>query len=1139
MKSQIALIVSFIFLSLTVSGAVAGVNEPGSAQWIEVSGSWRAIPTGVELDAPYRGRALLLSDLGDLNGPFKLEAVLTCFETEKAWRNAFLVFGYQDPKNFSYAGIYCGRRRVAIGEVINGRTTDRGLAFYPLQAAVPYLVSFRNEGDEAILSIDAQEKIRIPASSLTSTKGKIGLNAWYARSRFEGFNIELLHDDEDPNHLHKVTRVTRPGGPCTSCSAQRDPYPMDHDHDHGAHMDDPVKREEHLAAFNLVRDAGATLRVAGDALWSNMDTLAGDRIMIEEGATVTVDGDFSGQALEWIRVDGTLRFDPSKDTALKAVTVVIGHTGTFEMGTALDRISAGKTAKIVIADRGERNKLYDPLDLSGGFISHTAKTSIYGALVQAHAVPREDLVRGLSVITFDGPPAGWKAGDALLFAGTKIDVNEDEVITVAEISPDGRTARLARALQFDHVARDSSGTPYYEYERVTREDVEIPVGNLTRNVQFMSEVIGSDLYGADVRRDISRRGHFMVMHVHSGVVVDGAGFYGLGRTNADIVHTSPVLDDHGNVMPLTDANTIGRYALHFHGRTGASIDNPPQIVRNSAIVGSPKHGLVHHGAHLVAEGNVSYRCNGSGFFAENGSEIGTWRNNLAVRSQKQAIEPTRDAQFDFGFAGHGFWLQSPGIELLDNYSFGHSGTCFSVYTFPNRENGHDVRFDSANLREDLKALNIHGGKPALVPMHVPFHASGNKGGASKSGFLVGNHLLNVPHSVNSVVENSVLWGVKERGLIAAYSRSITYRQSKVLGDRTYPVQYAIQGNGATEHMLYEDLVVIGWGTGLAAPGKGHNEMRDCYFNNVVNVAFTNSVAPRDFQMERLTFGTLDPGAPAWAGEKHENIAMQVSANALGTGMLGALFMQKTEKMMMMMQSKDPMMMEEEGISSDYIWLDGERLYYLEQSGSHILFTGTGIPELDGKTGDRLWREYHLAVAGTVAPPEARRVEGVAGLVGPDTETILTPIVLNSPWTTNDYSGYVPVVTDVESGGTVRGTAVTLKEGWNFIPVRVAGVQRTVLVYGDRTPPAFTKVYAPPRLEVHPLDLPRRMALTFSFTDQVAHVTVGLFAGATVDLPVTPDGGRIPVVLEFEDQAGNKASGTAEIAVTSRAQRILP
>ena len=79
----------------------------------------------------------------------------------------------------------------------------------------------------------------------------------------------------------------------------------------------------------------------------------------------------------------------------------------------------------------------------------------------------------------------------------------------------------------------------------------------------------------------------------------------------------------------------------------------------NVIVDSPKHGLVNHGGHVVAENNVTYAVHGSHFFAENGSEVGAFRDNLAIYSKGSGDKVrARDCVFDFGHGGHGFWARA-------------------------------------------------------------------------------------------------------------------------------------------------------------------------------------------------------------------------------------------------------------------------------------------------------------------------------------------------------------------------------------------------------------------------------------------------------------------------------------------------
>ncbi len=148
------------------------------------------------------------------------------------------------------------------------------------------------------------------------------------------------------------------------------------------------------------------------------------------------------------------------------------------------------------------------------------------------------------------------------------------------LSADGKTVTLDRPLAYQH------GDIYGYAEAV-------PVGNLSRNVVIESEN----------SKDVSRRGHIMFMHTQD-VVLDSVLFRELGRTNVEGELTSPRVKD-GKLEAGTDANSIGRYAVHFHIRWGATYKQQPFVVRNSAVVGSPKLGIVNHGGYGLVDDNVS------------------------------------------------------------------------------------------------------------------------------------------------------------------------------------------------------------------------------------------------------------------------------------------------------------------------------------------------------------------------------------------------------------------------------------------------------------------------------------------------------------------------------------------------------
>ncbi len=81
----------------------------------------------------------------------------------------------------------------------------------------------------------------------------------------------------------------------------------------------------------------------------------GSRVVIPASRTVPVQGQHDKARVNWLRVDGTLRFDPKVNTSLKVVTLVGNFKSTIEIGTEKDRVEAGVAARLILGDRGARD----------------------------------------------------------------------------------------------------------------------------------------------------------------------------------------------------------------------------------------------------------------------------------------------------------------------------------------------------------------------------------------------------------------------------------------------------------------------------------------------------------------------------------------------------------------------------------------------------------------------------------------------------------------------------------------------------------------------------------------------------------------------------------------------------------------
>ncbi|MEM6366299.1 MAG: G8 domain-containing protein, partial [Planctomycetota bacterium] len=326
------------------------------------------------------------------------------------------------------------------------------------------------------------------------------------------------------------------------------------------------------AMMALVTDAQATHVTVGTGNWSDPAVWQngvvpshGARVVVGQGHTLTVDRVFN-EELKTVRIDGTLKFATNVNTQLKVDTMVSMACGRLEMGTAANRIDAGVTAKLIIADDGAIDRNWDPTQLSRGLLL-MGSSEFAGAQTTDKLTLATQPTRGTRTLQLSAVPTNWKAGDEIVITGTQ-GATSDEVRTISSVN--GTNVVLNQALQLDHI------TP--------KQGLDVYVANKTRNVEIRSE-----------NTSTPRRGHVMFMHTHH-VKIDNAGFYDLGRTDKsqdlDDVFFEFTEDAVGNeagaptvytVEVEPEANNIrGRYAMHFH-RGGVDPNSMPATVHGSVV----------------------------------------------------------------------------------------------------------------------------------------------------------------------------------------------------------------------------------------------------------------------------------------------------------------------------------------------------------------------------------------------------------------------------------------------------------------------------------------------------------------------------------------------------------------------------
>jgi hypothetical protein len=859
--------------------------------------------------------------------------------------------------------------------------------------------------------------------------------------------------------------------------------------DHPAHgANDP--HGEHATALALLPADRATHTAKANGDWADPQTwdhgvpTAEARVLIPECVQVTVKTEL-GPDIDWVRVEGTLRFASDANTRLRVATVLVTDMGSLEIGTAKDRVRADRTARIVFVPRSKADRENDPYDITGGVIA-LGEVQVFGADRRGFAVPAGPVRKGATRLTLAEPATGWKTGDELLFPAATSDC-QDETRTVKDVSADGKTVTLSAALRSDHVA--PAGV-----------SAAVPVGNLTRNVVLES---------ADPAV-IAHRAHLMFM-AHEGVHITGAAFRGLGRTETTRAHTLPEKRADGTVDP--GDNPIGRYAVHFHLRSGASVAKPPLVFAGNVIVDSPKHGLVNHGGHVAAENNVTYAIHGSHFFAENGSEVGAFRNNLAVYSKGSGDKiRSRDAVFDFGHGGHGFWAQSSAVVMEGNYAFHHAGAAYSVFTRPVREFGQYIRFARANLPAECRSSATG---EFVSPGAVPFRFERNAGGNCGKGLEVWNTNTYSTHNVASVVAGCQFWDTPDGGIDLPYTFNTVVRDTTLVGrsGSRFPTS-GIGINTATRFLTLERVAVSGFKVGIDVPVRGHTLVADARLDNEINVRISSPVQPgRRTVLKNNTFAKGRPGDVDY---------FLADPDCQFNGDLSLLF------------DRDVLLVEDARFP-------GRTLYFAGQHPDAVPFPTSEVAQLRGKTARQLLHEYGLAVAGSLAPPEADRRAGVRGLVGPVTDDVHRGLTETDAVTFADdmkaYAEAGEAYTLDQNRDRVRFVKGKPGEpsGWRFDTQFVDGRPHTKLSYVDSTAPHF-ELSKCMKMEIHPDDVKYGIEICGMLHDDVAgKPTCKNMLKEFKDLKVDPDG-YVTVNYTCADSVGNATEHTYRFQVTEDAPR---
>jgi DNA polymerase III psi subunit len=563
-------------------------------------------------------------------------------------------------------------------------------------------------------------------------------------------------------------------------------------------------QEEFQRVLNLVPLAAATHVAVASGNWADPRIwqggripTAGARVVIAAGATVRFDASLApSTAIKTLRIDGTLTFAAEHNTQLYVDTIVVNSAGKLHIGTAAAPIASHATARIVITGGGPIDTAWDPYILSRGLLSR-GEVRMYGRFVTPYAAVSAAPVRGATQLSLSSIPANWRVGDKIVLTGTHLHVqgNQSEERVIRAISGNIITVD---ALAYDHVPPAGFGTSVY-------------VANFTRNVQFVAAESAIP----------SRRPHMMFLH-NPNVDIENISVVGFGRTDKTTPINDPVVVN-GALLPATGTNVRARYAIHFH-HMGVNPAYAPAIVRGSVVVDSSGWGFVNHSSNVLMQNNVSYNVVGAGFVAEDGNEIGDIVGNLAMNSigSSDHIESRRNIH-DWGHGGHGFWLQGPGVGVLNNIAVGHADAAYVYFT-----NTSKTLFDAVNLSNPALA----GGRAAVPVGAAPIKAFyGNVAATSKAGLEIWFHQTFM-NDGQSYIDNFKAWNIRSAGIFLFYTGRTTVRSGTLVGDMALFRGTGIDTIGLTHDVTIQNTRIEGFETGIVAPGRRTNVISGGVINAV-------------------------------------------------------------------------------------------------------------------------------------------------------------------------------------------------------------------------------------------------------------------------------------------------------------------
>ncbi|XP_064635838.1 fibrocystin-L-like [Lineus longissimus] len=397
----------------------------------------------------------------------------------------------------------------------------------------------------------------------------------------------------------------------------------------------------------------------------------GDMIVVGPGQTLMVDTDTAIVKMLLVQ-GGTVIFD-EKDVELNCENILITDGGTFQIGTEAEPHLSKATITMHGNLRATELPIYGAkalavrngtLDLHGKPIANTW-TKLTGTAAA-----------GTNTLTVGHDVTDWEVGSKLILASTghRHSQRENEELTIAAISGDGKTITLVENLQYEHlgVTVTVGGMPL---------EMRAEVGLLTHNILFRGSNDPQWNVVIEACPDGFDTGEFATQTCFQGRHGEEMGSDQFGghiimhgpEPNKDLVVGRI---EHVELNYAGQAFRLGRYPIHFH----LNGDMTGSYVKGCGIHETFNRAVNIHGTHnVLVEHNVIYNIMGGAFFLEDGIETGNiFQYNLAVFVKSSTSLLNDD------ITPAAFWVTNPNNTVRHNAAAGgtHFGFWYRMHEHP-------------------------------------------------------------------------------------------------------------------------------------------------------------------------------------------------------------------------------------------------------------------------------------------------------------------------------------------------------------------------------------------------------------------------------------------------------------------------